>query len=306
MATFKENLVLSKISYNDFKIREIGQTIGDLLNKEESTLSRFINRKENAEWKADLETIKDWKLINYRSNTKSGFSGVALMKPNGEIVIACRGTEPTQWQTGIPDIKTDALIYLGFKDEVIAQCKDAQEFVCETMGVESLDQLPRNLKLSFTGHSLGGGLAQYLGYQTRKQGFEVTTFNAVGIGQCLSSLKVPWQKYPQIKNYGDEWDIIFNSGIHLGKQIFIRNDERLKGPDYPPMEDYIGDPSDLLRYIKNEWNDLEYQIKVKFENVNDFYRYIENVYKLGTAYSHDLGFLGMIVTPKEISIQPIG
>ena len=88
MASFKENLILSQIAYNNFfeSGKREKMTVGGLLKDKESSLYKYLSKKENAVWREHLETMKDWQLINFQSNTKSGFSGCAFKSPTGEIV----------------------------------------------------------------------------------------------------------------------------------------------------------------------------------------------------------------------------
>ncbi len=68
MASFKENLVLSKISYIDFNKNEMKLSIGSLLKKPNSSLNQFLKKNENTVWHQDLESMKDWKIINFQPN----------------------------------------------------------------------------------------------------------------------------------------------------------------------------------------------------------------------------------------------
>ncbi|NLE04616.1 MAG: DUF2974 domain-containing protein, partial [Crenarchaeota archaeon] len=120
MATLKEYLVLSQIAYNDFLNREIDLAIGKLIDDSKSSLSNYLNIKGNEVWKNQLDTVKDWTLLNCQNNTKSGFAAAAFRSPEGERVIAFRGTEPTLKQIRLYiDVKTDTKIYTGLDDELI-------------------------------------------------------------------------------------------------------------------------------------------------------------------------------------------
>ena len=120
--------------------------------------------------------MSNWTLSNYQGNTNSGFAGAAFQDSTGEIVIASRGTEPSL-STAI-DFLNDAQIYTGWSEKLIGQMGDAESFVRTTLGIDALSNYNYS-NVSFTGHSLGGGLTEYLAYMT---GANAMTFNAVGVG----------------------------------------------------------------------------------------------------------------------------
>jgi hypothetical protein len=100
-------LALSEFISNDFSQSDvdnrlrIAQIIGDQ-NRE------IKHRGEPV--LAGLDGIGDWKLINFQSNTVSGFAGAAFQSPTGEIVFALRGTEPnllTNFMGALGDFEAD-------------------------------------------------------------------------------------------------------------------------------------------------------------------------------------------------------
>lgn len=305
MATLKEYLVLSQIAYNDFdKIEEINFTIGQLFEESKSSLNIYLNDDKNRIWKNQLDTVKDWTLINCQNNTKSGFAAAAFRSPEGERVIAFRGTEPTLKQIRLYiDVKTDSKIYTGLDDELIEQFSDAKEFVRQTLKINSLDEINKAHNLSFTGHSLGGALADYLAYLTKDT--TSTTFNAVGFAQCLtvveliSILSAPESYWGRIKDYCDSWDIIGNSGIHIGDRIFLINDQVLDEPYYIETVNNATNPWDyytnqLAIEFKNLWDYLMFKCKENIDQASDFFKKLINSYipvtglATGSPYSHGL------------------
>lgn len=132
---------------------------------------------------AALSSLSSYTLLNQRS-LSSGFYGVAFQAPPnadgtpGEIVFAFRGTERT-----INDYFTDALLTVGFIPD---QFIDANDFVQDVVNENTKDgKVPT---YSFTGHSLGGGIAQYMTYVTAGT-HKTVTFNAVGVGQTLGLIR---------------------------------------------------------------------------------------------------------------------
>ncbi|MCY6355662.1 Mbeg1-like protein [Clostridium sp. ZS2-4] len=188
MVTENEYRVLSQLAYIDFHKNKDGQYI----NKEEyiqRPLSKLQigkvfknqNEKDYSKWKDEITKIQnDWKIIGYENkNATTGFVGVAYENiDTGEKVIAFRGTEPEVMKFKLEDLLDDA--QLSLYDEAIGkpnQFTDAYNFANNIIG-EAKDES----KISYTGHSLGGGLCQYAAYKTGKK---AVTFNGVGIGQAL-------------------------------------------------------------------------------------------------------------------------
>ena len=86
--------------------------------------------------------------------------------------------------------------------------------------------LNQNSNVSFTGHSLGGGLAQYMTYVTSDMesgdiGVKSVTFNGVGIGQNTWDIEI-WDngyKYNST-NHINSGDLTGNYGMRLGRQVY--------------------------------------------------------------------------------------
>ena len=74
---------------------------------------------------------------------------------------------------------------------------------------------------SFTGHSLGGGIAQYMAYATGGK-YKTVTFDAVGIAQALPGVN-PRDYENTVTDYVNENDFIGLYGTQLGKEIYIRD-----------------------------------------------------------------------------------
>lgn len=172
-----------------------------------------------------LSGMLDWTLVHFQSNTLSGFAGAAFQNPSDELVFAFRGTEPAIPDLG--DFVTDAQIAAGGNTlGTPNQFDDAFDFWVTTLqqvGVGNYDGY------SFTGHSLGGGLAQYMTYKTNEAGHSVT-FNAVGIGQGLSSIN-PADYNDSITDYVNENDIIGEYGTQLGQTIYLQDQNSISATD---------------------------------------------------------------------------
>ncbi|MNH50190.1 Bifunctional hemolysin/adenylate cyclase precursor [compost metagenome] len=174
-----------------------------------------------------LSTMLDWELLSFRS-FGNGFAASAFKSPSGEIVFSFRGTNAgADWlsNTSIATF-THAL--------KISQFSAATDFVFDVMNVsgpacydnkaDMFAALNQDSNVSFTGHSLGGGLAQYMTYRTatvgdEDYGVQSVTFNAVGIGQTLYDINanvLNASKYNSVDHVNSS-DIVGNVGFQLGR-----------------------------------------------------------------------------------------
>ena len=255
MVNTKGYLNLSALAYVDFESVDKGKTIGSLVDGvENGTMSRKdfnINSPELSALKDSSNPLRSWKLIaqspssvsevkvvNYRGYKREevvtrsiSFSCTAFQNPEtGEIVFAFRGTN------NIKDWGTDIQIASFVPQAFIRQFQQAKDFVFNTLNehgpvcYETKDAmfkaLNQNSNVSFTGHSLGGGLAQYMTYVTSDMengdiGVKSVTFNGVGIGQNTWDIEI-WNngyKYNST-NHINSGDLTGNYGMRLGRQVY--------------------------------------------------------------------------------------
>ena len=151
---------------------------------------------------------KNWiKVSEY--DKKSGFHGKAFYK-DGKVVIAMRGTDEF-----VNDLIKEDIGHLAIK-KLPNQYVDAQKFY------EKVKKDFPNQEILFTGHSLGGSLAQLM---SNKTGHETVTFNAYGIADLLQG---NISNNLNIRNYGNINDTVFNANIdnQLGKTYMINDDNK--------------------------------------------------------------------------------
>lgn len=132
-------------------------------------------------------------------DNQTGFQACVLKQGN-DIIIAFAGTN-----TPATDLDDGNNIRIGKQTAQIDQAVELTRLVRE--------QYP-NAKISFTGHSLGGAIAQYMAAITHSVG---VTFNALGTRALLEAAK--FIDTSRIVNYCNPRDDVasLNASKHLGK-----------------------------------------------------------------------------------------
>lgn len=191
---------------------------------------------------------KDWIKIR-EVDSNSGFHGEAFYK-NKTIVISFRGTEIIDYKDIINDTQ---MAFNNLPDQYI----DAQEFY------KKIKLNFPNQKIVFTGHSLGGSLAQLMGYDT---GNETVTFNAYGVGDLIDKEN---DKILNIRNYGNINDTIFNINLRnqLGQTYIIKKNIKA---DYAKHDNnhinYIGGLDLIGHHFLTTMGNLEDAVEYKSED----------------------------------------
>ena len=188
---------------------------------------------------------KDWiKVSEY--DKKSGFHGETFYK-NGKVVIAIRGTEKEDKKDWNNDIK------LGMKN-LPNQYADAQKFY-EKVRKDFPDQ-----EIIFTGHSLGGSLAQLM---SNKTGHETVTFNAYGVRDILQGNVR--DNLDNIRNYGHVDDSTYNLNLRnqLGKTYVIDYGDGSEYITKSPKGDYLGGTKPLKHHFIESMGNLEDAVEYK-------------------------------------------
>ena len=216
--TLEQYLGLCTLDFDVFK----GVKIDD---EHKPKLSEFNGiRYSKLEYKA-LEKIKDkWAVIGFWSNTLSGMGAVAIQNlDTKEVVIAYRGTDAIERNVkeAIKDYETDLAIASGGNKVVEAGLNQFQDAYIFYECIKKDTGITDPSKITITGHSLGGGLAQYVAYKTKGQ-HQTTTFDAVGIGQVLPGVN-PRDYDKSITDYVNENDIIGLYGEQLGRTVYIKD-----------------------------------------------------------------------------------
>ena len=212
-------MALSALSYTNLEGAE-GLTINDLINESNNETRVIKGYKDeatdqiNPEFQS-LSSLGSWTLVDYQEYP-SGLAAMAFENPTThEIVFAFRGTEPST----VADIRADLDLAL---DALPSQFTNADSFVSAVMAANPSSDY------SFTGHSLGGGVVQWVTHKavdnndTRFQ--EARTFNAVGIGQLDALNGVNPRDYDDyLTDYVNERDVIGALYTQLGKTKFLQD-----------------------------------------------------------------------------------
>lgn len=188
---------------------------------------------------------RDWiKISEY--DKKNGFHGEAFYK-DGKVVIAMRGTEKEDKKDWQNDIN------MGVK-KLPNQYVDAQKFY-EKVKKDFPDQ-----EIIFTGHSLGGSLAQLM---SNKTGHETVTFNAYGVRDILQGNVR--DNLENIRNYGNVDDSTFNLNLRnqLGKTYVIGYGKDSEYITKSPEGDYLGGTKPLEHHFIETMGDLEDAVEYK-------------------------------------------
>ncbi len=168
--------------------------------------------------------------------TAAGFYGRALLNENNDLIIAFEGTAISQIDTKTEfvtaQIVADAMIYLGM---VPPAFDIAVDFTGTVMAAAALSGItPDNVFV--TGHSLGAGIAMYVGAQLDLAGM---TFAAPGIAASAIPDGQP-SKLVNYVEYGDPVGNYANNPAVMGPLLY--------SPDILRYGDaeYLGDPLALL------------------------------------------------------------
>lgn len=232
--TAEQYAALCKLSYaTSIDTNMEGRTVAQILADAHIDSDTDNNGIVDPTFKVLQDTdVNAWQLVNVET-TSHGFTGLALQNPDThEMVFVFRGSELSapfgiDWQ----DVWADANLFFGVNGiNASLQFTDASNFVTETLDTIGTNfyEIAHNTSeevsnISFTGHSLGGGIAEYMTWLTNASihgGFESVTFNAVGIGSVVADNpnNLAFSEYNST-DHVNSYDTVGNYGVPLGDTI---------------------------------------------------------------------------------------
>ncbi|MCI6694746.1 MAG: hypothetical protein MR469_03800, partial [Campylobacter sp.] len=173
-------------------------------------------------------TGSSFEVVEQTNEDGGGFSGTLFKNTEtNEYVIAFRGTELSDQKVDYVDIADDVIMLAantGLLGDVTNK-QFSQAFDFTNKQIAKILAKDPNAKISLTGHSLGGSLAQAVGAKSKLQ---TTTFNAYGIKgyakNILSEDEINSAK-DNVTNIYDSRDPISNGdlfgGEHVGRSIAL-------------------------------------------------------------------------------------
>ena len=125
--------------------------------------------------------VDDWKVQKFVKGSifGSGYQGAIYVK-NRDVVVSCCGTNPGQKGKLLQDLVADIKIGLRL---IPSQATGAIRMVKEAKSIAGAHG-----RVSVTGHSLGGGLAQVCGVA---ENVPFATFNAPAMRSVIAAAKLP-------------------------------------------------------------------------------------------------------------------
>ena len=154
---------------------------------------------------------------------KTGFYADIYISNNNKdkVVIAFKGSND------IKDLLQDLKMWKF--EKMPEQFRDARKLYDSLVSLSDLE----DAEFIFTGHSLGGSVAAYLGCRT---GCRTVTFNPFGIGKMVSNP----QNTTNVTNYGNPKDRIFMEEINnqVGKVKYVFNLDNFKSEKLPAIKKY--------------------------------------------------------------------
>lgn len=195
------------------------------------------------------QVYKDWKvdsIFDEEDFFECGFYGAALINSQNEILITFRGTDFSQPN----DVITDLAIGL---DHVSKQMETAYHLYKKYAN--------SNNQITLVGHSLGGGLAEFVGAIS---GAQTYTLNGIGVKHLLNNIdkskyiikNADIEHCPNIENYISKIDVVGNLLEHCSNNSFYI-DEPARLLNNPIELPHIIIELKLIKHIVGAANTIE-------------------------------------------------
>ncbi|MEW5728547.1 MAG: hypothetical protein AB1918_12035, partial [Pseudomonadota bacterium] len=184
----------------------------------------------------DRPLPQGYKVAQHYVDPVTGFKGAAIDGPNGERHYVIAGTEDGR----------DALA------DVNLGKRQYESKAAEKMRIDAAKHAAGANKVSFTGHSLGGGLAQAMAYDVGKASgkpevVSSTSFNSFGGKELIERTRTGTEKYDPAHaakldavNYRMADDKVSRIGTHIGAVKAISGPDTVNGE---PVDDLPSSPA---------------------------------------------------------------
>ena len=208
-----------------------------------------LNFKDRSLLFANLARIAYYNIDKAKSQAKKlGFSTIEFYDREGaqayrfmnktDLVIACRGTEPTCWNDISADLKaipvmseTISRVHKGFKEEV----DELWPMVCEDINRKT--NLKKNLW--FCGHSLGGAMATIMASRAKfndelNDPVELYTYGSPRVGwkKYVESLDVAHHRWRNNNDIVTKVPLWIMGYRHHGTMHYITSDNKIGKPGF--------------------------------------------------------------------------
>lgn len=255
--TDAEMAVLSQLAYYGSKPDKQRQpSKGDTLYSvlTDKSVKKYLENQLGDDYDVVLQGLidktegKDYKIVKSVDDNKgTGFAAIAIKDPENNVTVATRGTE------GFDVFGSDAS-----RRDVAADLELA--FSISTSQQEEMEKFMRNLEKEgyegyyFTGHSLGGNLANYgaitLDPVSKVKG--VVTFNAPGFNEAFISKYAAEINaiYNRVNNYQNEYDYVSSIMFVPGPVTIIESSKSEDG--WFDFDDHLGFDDHSLNTLKVE------------------------------------------------------
>jgi hypothetical protein len=184
--------------------------------------------------------VMGWQeLYSYEDKQKNGFfARVYGNSLTADTVIVFRGTVLSIINHYKADIKLalgNTIDYLTVADDFYREAISA----IIKLNKKKIKNIEYNLFPTFTGHSLGGYIAQYMGILYKRN---TVVFNAPKIGGLHNAPGIgyidPHGNYPYILNIDIDHDVIHRVGSRIGRQHLIHGDSSCAARPMPKVLKY--------------------------------------------------------------------
>lgn len=239
-----EMAILSKLAYygsdDDQRQPSRGQSLHSALTNE--SIKEFLESELGDGYDKALQGLitktdgKDYKIVKAEDDNKgTGFAAIAIKDPDNNITVATRGTE------GFDIIHKDAS-----RRDVAADLELA--FSLSTSQQKEMEKFMQALEKEeydgyyFTGHSLGGNLANYgaITFKPIDKVKGVVTFNAPGFNEAFMSKYAAEIAaiYNRVNNYQNEYDYVSSILFVPGPVTIIESSKKEDG--WFDFDDHLG------------------------------------------------------------------